>query len=86
MDSYKDFRLLLRTVDLYYDDFEHGIISYLKIPGNAYKQVMIEDFIRNNPEANSSDVARFVLEETDFWNSGEECLASQDTSATAGTM
>ena len=72
MEKYREFRILLRTVDLYYEDFEHGIISYIELPGNSYKKKMIEDFIINNPSANASDVTEYMINETDFYESCAE--------------
>ena len=83
MDEFSDFRLLLRGVDRYYEDFEHGVISYLKLPGNAHKQKMIENFIANNPLANSSDVLEYMIYETGFFESCEEYRNSQENIATA---
>ena len=62
-----DFRKLLKNVDRSYDDFVHAVISYIKTPGNEGKQSVIEDYILSHPEANSSDVLQFMIEETDFF-------------------
>ena len=61
------FRELLRTVDAYYEDFEHAVVSYIKMPGNEDKKQMIESYIMNHPAANSSDVLEFMMNETGFW-------------------
>ena len=64
----EDFRVLLRNVDGYYDGFEHAVISYIKMPGNDYKKDIIEEFIRTNPTANSSDVLEYMINDTGFWD------------------
>ena len=66
------FRKMLQNVEDSYSDFVHGIISYVKIPGNEYKQILIENFIQNHPEADTSEISRFVYEETDFWGETKE--------------
>ena len=37
------FMNLLKNVTDSYDDFVRGVISYVKIPGNEYKQNLIEE-------------------------------------------
>ena len=64
----EDFRVLLRNVDGYYDGFEHAVISYIKMPGNDYKKDIIEEFIRTNTTANSSDVLEYMINDTGFWD------------------
>ena len=61
------FRELLRTVDAYYEGFEHAVVSYIKMPGNENKMKMIEEYVINHPAANSSDVLEFMMNETGFW-------------------
>ncbi len=61
------FTNLLNNIEDSYDDFVRGVISYVKIPGNEYKQNLIEEYIRNHPTANTSDVTDFILESTNFW-------------------
>ena len=61
------FRELLRTVDAYYEGFEHAVVSYIKMPGNENKMQMIEEYVINHPAANSSDVLEFMMNETGFW-------------------
>ncbi len=77
MDDYKDFRILLRSVDRYYEDFEHAVISYLKMPGNSYKKKSIEEYIVQNPRAYSSDVLEYMIDETGFWDTYAEYLSLQ---------
>ena len=62
------FRELLRTVDAYYEGFEHAVVSYIKIPGNENKMKLIEDYIVHNPSANTSDVLEFMMKKTGFWD------------------
>ena len=64
-----DFRELLRKVDRSYDGFVHAVVSYVKTPGNEYKRELIEEFIKHHPEADSSDVLHFMIEETEFFES-----------------
>ena len=71
-----DFRELLKNVDRSYDGFVHAVISYVRTPGNEAKQAMIEEFIKDHPKANSSDVLRFMIEETDFFVSMEKQRAA----------
>ena len=61
-----EFIQLLRNVDRYYKGFEDAVVSYIKMPGNACKQVLIEKFISDHPEANSSDVLEYMINEMDF--------------------
>ena len=67
MDSFAEFRKLLQGIDMYYEGFEHGVISYIKMPGNEYKQKMIEDYIIGHPDADVNDVTSYMMEETGFW-------------------
>ncbi len=71
-----DFRELLKNVDRSYDGFVHAVISYVKTPGNEGKQAVIEEFIKEHPQANSSDVLQFMIEETDFFTSMERQRAA----------
>ena len=59
---------LLKNIDDSYDDFVCGVISYVKIPGNEYKQNLIEEYIQNHPAASTSDVTDYILEGTGFWD------------------
>ncbi len=63
------FRNVLWQVDRSYEGFVHAVVSYVKMPGNKEKQIMIEDYIKQHPQANSSDVLNYMLEETDFFDS-----------------
>lgn len=71
-----EFRELLKNVDRSYDGFVHAVISYVKMPGNAGKQMVIEDYIKDHPDANSSDVLQFMIEETDFFASASKQRAA----------
>ena len=62
-----DFRHLLENVDRSYDGFIHAVISYIKMPGNEYKKEIIEDYIRSVSQVSSSDVLKFMVENTDFF-------------------
>ncbi len=62
----ENFRNMLLQVDRSYDGFVHAVITYVKTPGNEGKQKMIEEFIRSHPNANSSDVLKFMIEKTGF--------------------
>ncbi|MBO6205587.1 MAG: hypothetical protein J6O73_01490 [Lachnospiraceae bacterium] len=66
------FMNLLKNVTDSYDDFVRGVISYVKIPGNEYKQNLIEEYIQDHPSSNTSDVTNYILEETDFWSEYKE--------------
>ncbi len=67
-----DFRELLENVDRSYDGFVHAVISYIRIPGNETKQAVIEEYIKEHPNANSSDVLQFMIDKTDFFESIEK--------------
>ena len=69
MLSMSEFRQMLKDVDRSYDDFVHGVISYVKIPGNEAKVQMILDYIIRHPEANSSAVLEFMIKETGYFES-----------------
>ncbi len=73
MDS---FRELLWNVNDAYDDFVAGVISYVKMPGNENKRVIIEDFIKNNPGVESSEITKFILEKTGFWETNADYIPS----------
>ncbi len=64
----EEFVLLLRKVDRYYEGFEQAVVSYIKMPGNADKKQLIENFINSHPEANSSDVLLYMINETGFYD------------------
>ncbi len=69
MNRMIEFSQLLENVDRSYDGFVHAVITYVLTPGNESKQELIKEFIHNNPSANSSDVLRFMIEETGFFDS-----------------
>ena len=62
-----EFRVLLRNVDRSYDGFVHAVMTYVQSNGNEDKKELIEGYIHLHPEANSSDVLQFMLEETGFF-------------------
>lgn len=62
----ESFRNMLFRVDRSYDGFVHAVITYVKTPGNEGKQKMIEEYICGHPDANSSDVLKFMVEKTGF--------------------
>ena len=71
-----EFRKLLKNVDRSYDGFVHAVISYVKTPGNEGKQAVIEEYIKEHPQANSSDVLQFMIEETGFFASMDKQKAA----------
>ncbi len=73
----EEFRNLLRSVNRYYEGFEHAVISYINMPGNADKQFSIGSFIRNHPDANSSDILEYMMNETGFWDVYKDYAPSQ---------
>jgi hypothetical protein len=62
----EEFKVLFRNVDRYYKGFEDAVVSYIKMPGNADKKELIENYILDHPEANSSDVLEYMVNETGF--------------------
>ena len=64
----KEFRSILRSVNRYYEDFEHAVISYIKMPGNEDKQKLIEEYIHKHPLADTSDVLSYMMTETGFYD------------------
>ena len=74
---------LLRNVVDSYDDFVRGVVSYVRIPGNEYKREIIEEYINENPEVDSSEITRFILDETSFWNSDPKYLKTKNANTTA---
>ncbi len=79
MDKYSEFRNLLRGIRLYYEGFEHGVISYIKMPGCEYKQKMIEDFITNHPDADVNDVTAYMMNETGFGETYADYIPKSST-------
>ena len=75
----EEFRELLKTVDRYYDGFEQAVISYIKMPGCAYKKDLIADFITDHPKANSSDVLEYMMNETGFWETYADYIPKSST-------
>ncbi len=71
-----DFRELLKNADRSYDGFVHADISCVKAPGNEGEQAVIEGFIKEHPQAKSSDVLHFMIEKTDFFTSIERQRAA----------
>ena len=65
MDEFRD---RLKCVDRSYEDFVHAVMSYVKIPGNEYKRFLIEEYMDLNPEADSSDILTFMIDNTDFFS------------------
>ena len=63
-----EFREMLNNVNRSYTDFVHAVMTYVNTPGNEKKRFMIEEYIRSNPTANSSDVLQFIVEKTDFFS------------------
>ena len=59
----REFRELLYKVDRSYDDFVSLVISYIKLPGNRSKALLIRDYIESHPFSDSSDVLQFMVEE-----------------------
>lgn len=49
-----------------YDGFVHGVLAYVKNDPGRCKRVM--GFIKNNPEAMSSDILEYILEQRDLYN------------------
>ena len=47
-----------------YDDFLLGVISYAKKTPEHI--IILKDFIDNNPQVSTSDVAEFIIEQPDF--------------------
>ena len=69
----REFRELLYSVDRSYDDFVSLVISFIKIPGNRSKGLLIRDYIEAHPYANSSDVLQFMISDLGM---AEEAKAS----------
>ena len=69
MDNFRD--LLWNVCDAY-DDFVAGVVSYVKLPGNETKRALIENYIKSNPDADTSAITRFILDETDFWETRDD--------------
>lgn len=49
-----------------YDDFLLGVINYAKKDPSHIE--ILNDFMRNNPDATSSDVVYFIINQADFYN------------------
>lgn len=49
-----------------YDDFLLGVINYAKKDPSHIE--ILNDFMRNNPDATSSDVVYFIINQADFHN------------------
>ena len=59
----REFRELLHGVDRSYDDFVSLVISFVKIPENRTKGVLIKEFIESHPYADSSSVLQYMIDE-----------------------
>ncbi len=55
---------LLTKIDCSYADFVDAIMHYAKKNSSRMERLM--DYLKQNPNANSSDVVRFVSEQPDF--------------------
>ena len=63
-----EFKLLLRSVDDYYEGFEMGVVSYIKQSNDPERQHLIEDYILSHPQANTSDILLYMIKETGFYD------------------
>ena len=59
----REFRDILYGVERSYDDFVCLVISFVKMPGNAFKAALIKDYIDANPSADSSDVLEYMIKD-----------------------
>ena len=60
----KELTELLNNIDGSYSDFVNAIVHYTAKNDSRLERVL--GFIKDNPNANSSDVVRFVSEQPDF--------------------
>ena len=67
-----EFRNMLKGVERSYDGFVHAVMTYIKTPGNEHKRILIEEYIKSHPDANSSDVLQFMIEKTGFFDTNEK--------------
>ena len=63
-----ELRELLYSVDRSYDDFVSMVVSFVKIPENSSKDILIRDYIVYHPCANSSDVLEYMISELGMAN------------------
>lgn len=59
---------MLYSVDRSYDDFVSLVVSFVKIPENSSKGILIRDYIVSHPRANSSDVLEYMISELGMAN------------------
>ncbi|MBR5968879.1 MAG: hypothetical protein IK016_00885 [Lachnospiraceae bacterium] len=59
----REFRELLYGVHRSYDDFVSLVVTYVKMPGNSPKALLIKDYIEAHPYADSSDVLQYMIRE-----------------------
>ena len=50
------------------DDFVSLVVSFVKIPENSSKDILIRDYIVSHPRANSSDVLEYMISELGMAN------------------
>ena len=60
-----ELRELLFNIRDYYPDFEMAIINYAKRKPERLEAVLA--FLRNNPDATSSEIIGFVSDQPDFY-------------------
>ena len=59
---------MLYSVDRSYDDFVSLVVSFVRIPENSSKDILIRDYIVSHPRANSSDVLEYMISELGMAN------------------
>ena len=77
----REFRRLLYSVDRSYDDFVSLVITFVKMPGNRMKGMMIKSYIESHPYADSSDVLQYMIEELGM---STEAVTTQHSVVEAG--
>ena len=50
------------------NDFVSLVVSFVRIPENSSKDILIQDYIVSNPRANSSDVLEYMISELGMAN------------------
>lgn len=66
MNDLEKFEKMLRDVDHTCDGFVRAVIRYVKSPGKEHRQNDIEEYIMNNPAADSSDVLQLIMEDKEY--------------------
>ena len=70
IDNMGELKKLLQNVGDSYNDFVMGMMNYADF--NADREERLIGYLKNNPEALSSDIIEFVSKQADFYEDASE--------------